>query len=367
MKKLLLLFVLSALLLVSCSKDGVEEKTPEKPLEEKPIVEEIVTEPEIPETPEEPTIDPNMTEISVLTGLLCTPETKALRPIAVMLNNNKASYPQESVSKADIIYECDMEGGVTRLMAIYSQWQDLGNIGSMRSARNYFVDIANSHGAIYVHAGGSPSAYEEIANTHIDNIDGVNMNSIAEIAFWRDNNRIRQCGYEHSMMTSGLKIKDAVNTLKYGTEYSSPNAYSFNSEFAINENGELAEKITLVHSNYITVEFMYDMQSKRYLKRSFGSPHLDGSNEEQLAFENVLVLFVKESVVDDEGRLDIDLTGEGKGYYLSGGKAIDINWSRDKKGDLFNLTYENTELLLNPGKTHITLFNKNYTKNVIIE
>ncbi len=370
MKKILLLFVLLSLLLVSCAKDKTEEKPSSDPKEDLPVSEEITPEPEVtvpPEVPEEPELDPTLTEISLTTGLPCTPETKTSRPIAVMINNNKVSYPQESVSHADIIYECDMEGGVTRLMAIYSQWQLLGNIGSMRSARNYFVDLADSHDAIYVHAGGSPSAYTEIADVGIDNVDGVNMYTLPDKTFWRDKDRIRQCGYEHSMMTSGSKLYSAINSLKYRTEYKSPDTYKFNTEFITPDKGELAEKITLVHSNYITVEFIYDLKASRYLKRSFGAEHMDGSNAEQLSFENVVVLFVSESVVDDEGRLDLDLTGEGKGYYLTGGRVLDIKWSRDRKGDLFHLTLEGEELTLNPGKTHITLFNKNNSKNVIIE
>ena len=286
-----------------------------------------------------------------------------------MINNNKVSYPQESISKADIVYECDMEGGVTRLMALFSDWSELGNVGSMRSARNYFIDLAMSHDAIYVHAGGSPSAYTSIADSGIDNIDGVNMHTIPDDTFWRDKDRIRECGYEHSMLTSGEKLYTAVTKLKYRTEHKSSfsSGYSFKSEFSEPVGGKLAESITLVHSNYITVEFVYDVKASRYLKRSFGASHMDGSNGEQLAFENVVVLFVSEKVVDDEGRLDLDLIGNGKGYYLSGGKVLDIEWSRSLEGTLFTLTESGETLTLNPGKTHITLFNKNNSKNVIIK
>lgn len=370
MKRIFLLLVLLTLLLVSCSKD----KAPEKPLEEKkedlPVSEEVVPDPEITvpdEEEKEPDVDPTLTEISLTTGLPCTPEAYGIRPIAVMINNNKVSYPQESVSKADIIYECDMEGGVTRLMAIYSQWQQLGNIGSMRSARSYFVDLADSHEAIYIHAGGSPSAYTKIKETEVDNIDGVNMNYLPSNTFWRDKDRIRQCGYEHSMMTSGSKLEYAIDFMQYPTAYYDPDSYKFNSEFIIPSQGEPAEKITLEHSDYITVEFTYDPKTSRYLKQSFGSEHMDGSNGVQLAFENVIVLYVSEKVVDDEGRLDLDLTGEGNGYYFTGGKAYHVGWSREREGELFFISLGGKELKLNPGKTHITLFNKNNSKNVIIE
>ena len=372
MKRIILLFLTFMLLfVVSCADDTTAELPKNEENIEAPSNEEPSKEEEEPVIviPEKPEIDPTKTEISLLTGLPCTPEARAARPIAVMINNNKVSYPQESVSMADIVYECDMEGGVTRLMAIFSDWSNLGRVGSMRSARNYFIDLAMSHDAIYVHAGGSPSAYTSIADTGIDNVDGVNMHSIADDTFWRDKDRIRECGYEHSMMTSGEKISSAVKKLKYRTEHKDTtiNGYLFNKEFTDLESDRPAEKITLVHSNYITVEFLYDVESLSYLKRSFGASHVDGSNGEQLSFENVIVLYVSEEVLDDEGRLDLDLIGSGKGYYLSGGKAIDVEWSRAKEGTLFTLTHEGNELYLNPGKTHITLFNKNSSKNVIIK
>ncbi len=375
MKRIFLLFlILTLLLAVSCAKDTPEDIPEVNEEIEAPVEPDLPDEPEIEDEPvvnlpEEPETDPTKTEISLTTGLPCTPETRSARPIAVMINNNKVSYPQESISKADIVYECDMEGGVTRLMALFSDWSELGNVGSMRSARNYFIDLAMSHDAIYVHAGGSPSAYTSIADSGIDNIDGVNMHTIPDDTFWRDKDRIRECGYEHSMLTSGEKLHIAVTKLKYRTEHKSSfsSGYSFKSEFSEPVGGKLAESITLVHSNYITVEFVYDVKASRYLKRSFGASHMDGSNGEQLAFENVVVLFVSEKVVDDEGRLDLDLIGNGKGYYLSGGKVLDIEWSRSLEGTLFTLTESGETLTLNPGKTHITLFNKNNSKNVIIK
>lgn len=366
MKKIIFLLLIT-LFFVSCSDNKSEVVISEEVIEEEtPDIEEVPEPPVV--TPIDPEPDPTKTEISYLTGLPCTPEEKVARPIAVMINNNKVSYPQESVSLADVIYECDMEGGVTRLMALFSSWSDIGNIGSMRSARDYFIDLSVAHDAIYVHAGGSPSAYTAIVETGIDNIDGVNMYTIPEDTFWRDRDRIKQCGYEHSMLTSGEKISTAVSSLKYRIEYSKgfSRAYSFKDEFSVPETDSFAEKLTLVHSDYITVEFMYDVMNKKYLKRSFGAPHVDGSNEEQLAFENVVVLFVSEKVIDSEGRLSIDLTGEGKGYYLTGGKKVDITWQRQSEGTLFSLYADGEQLLFNPGKTHITLFNKNRKDYVII-
>ena len=41
------------------------------------------------------------------------------RPVAVMTENTKVTLPQYGLGQADVIYECPVEGGITRLMAIY--------------------------------------------------------------------------------------------------------------------------------------------------------------------------------------------------------------------------------------------------------
>lgn len=370
MKKYLAILLTALLLccLISCSdKEEAELPKDNIPNDVEEAVVETTDENVQQEVPEEKP-DPNKTEFSLTTGLPCTPEEKLVRPIAVMYNNIEVSLPQNEISKADIVYECDAEGGITRLMAIFSDWKNLGEIGSVRSSRDYFVSLSESHSAIYVHAGGSPSAYEKLINTDVDYVDGVNMNYLPKNTFYRNKDRIKNNGYEHSMMTDGAKLSVAINQLGYKTEndiyYDAP--YSFNTEF-IALNGEKGERVTLEHSSYITVNFEYDSQTNTYLKYSYGEPHIDGANEEQLSFTNVFVLFVKERVLDEQGRLDVDLTSGGSGYYFSGGECIEITWSRSSDNSPFVITSKGEEVKLNPGKTHISLFNRNYKENVIIE
>ena len=79
------------------------------------------------------------------------------RPYAVMINNINVARPlQSGLQDAYIIYEIIVEGGITRYMALFLD-QDTERIGSIRSARHYFLDYALENDAIYVHAcAGSP-------------------------------------------------------------------------------------------------------------------------------------------------------------------------------------------------------------------
>ena len=373
MKKYSVMILLLLVCLISCSeeKEAVSEVNS---VQDEVIIPETETPPptapsvpvEIEETEDTP--KPENAEYSRTTGLPCTPEERERRPIAVMYNNLKLSYPQIGISKADIVYECNAEGGVTRLLAIFSDWEKLSPIGSIRSARDYYVSLSESHGAIFVNAGGSPGAYEKLKGEKVDYIDGVNMYNIPKNTFYRDNDRIKQNGYEHSMMTDGTRLMAAVKKLGYLVTYKD----GFTAPYLFGEEAEAltggsAMTMTLPHSNYITVRFDYDAESGKYLKYSFGESHIDGETSEQLTFDNVIVLFVKETVLDSAGRLKLDLTAGGSGYFMRDGKYIDIKWTRGSNNSPFVLTAEGEEITLKPGKTHITLFNKNRSNKVSIK
>ena len=71
-----------------------------------------------------------------LTGMPISEEWVDRRPVAIMLNNLKAALPQLGQSKADIIYECLAEGGITRMLGVYQSVEGVGTIGSVRSSRH---------------------------------------------------------------------------------------------------------------------------------------------------------------------------------------------------------------------------------------
>lgn len=139
--------LLALLCLTGCGKKGEPASKIEEP---EPIpVEEPAPEPEpIPEPAGPAGINP-------LTGLPMEPEYEQNRPVAVMLNNLKKAQPQLGVSMADIIYEVPAEGGITRMLGVYQTLDGVGNLGSIRSARPYYIELAMGHDALYVHAGGS--------------------------------------------------------------------------------------------------------------------------------------------------------------------------------------------------------------------
>jgi len=120
-----------------------------------------------------------------LDGVYTRPELANLAPVAVMIDNHPDARPQSGIEKAGLVYEAEVEGYYTRLMAVFSDENEVVKIGPVRSARPYFVDWANELNAVYAHCGGSPEALVNIEQKGI-----VDLNEIySGRFFWRATDR----------------------------------------------------------------------------------------------------------------------------------------------------------------------------------
>lgn len=114
---------------------------------------------------------------------------------------------------------------------------------------------------------------------------------------------------------------------------------------------------TMVRINYRkdnTTEYNYDLEEKLYKRSKDGKLHIDEADETPIVAKNIIIQEAKTKVIDNEGRLDIQLVGEGQGKYITNGKIIDIKWvkkSRQDKTIYYNL--EGEEIVFNPGVTWI--------------
>lgn len=295
--------------------------------------------------------------IHPLTGEAVEEEIAQNRPVAVMLNNLKQAMPQLGNSQADIIYEVLAEGGITRMLVVYQSVDGVGLIGSVRSARTYYLELALGHDALYLHAGGSPDAYDKIKAWNVTAFDCVN-GPYEGTLFWRDQNRIKNNGRVHSVVTSGETIQKLLPT--YGVRLEHEEGYAYEMQFADDGTpaaGEAAEKITVPFSSYKTGVFEYDAEAGKYLVGEYGSAYVDGNSGAQVAVTNVLVLKTKCSAIsgDDAGRITVDLT-EGDGWFACGGRIIPIRWSKDGvNGQLVYETSAGEPVTLGVGTSYVSI------------
>ncbi len=299
--------------------------------------------------------------ISYLSGLWVPNEIGTKRPYAFQFNNFKTVSNQWGIGQADIVYECIVEGGITRLLGIGENYSG-DKIGSTRSARHYFVSIADEYDAIYIHFGSTKYARSKIKELGTDNLDG-NAGSGAGV-FYRD----KSIKAPHNAFASVDRILKGIEKKKYDTEY--PKDYEPHFKFYKEDTDlsadTIASKVTVDFSSYIEAGFEYKQEDKLYYRSQFGKAHVDSLTGEQLAFKNIIVQFVKEWNIDKKGYQTMDIeNSKGSGYYITNGKAVPITWKK-KEADSWMRYYNEAgeELVINPGKTYITLFPNNRTKDV---
>ena len=275
------------------------------------------------------------------------------RPYAVMINNINVARPlQSGLQDAYIIYEIIVEGGITRYMALFLD-QDTERIGSIRSARHYFLDYALENDAIYVHHGQSPQAQSDFSRLDVDRIVVDNSKT-----GWRDNTL--NVATEHRLFTSIEKLNSGLGNIRTERDNDLLLNYSIDELDLSSYVGAIpANNVTIKYSGYITNTYEYDSESGVYKRFVNGEEHTDYVTKEQYTFKNIITYQVDNYTLNDgenKGRQDIENIGEGTGYYISGGYAVPITWEKSSRASQTKYYLESgEELVVNDGNTFIQI------------
>ena len=318
---------------------------------------------------------------SYLTGEWKDADVVQRRSMAVMIPNNYlkvpgtsaySTVPQHGISQASIIYEAPVEGRITRLMAIFEDYDGLDKIGPIRSSRDYYVYEAMAYDSIYCNWGLAVPYVSPIINTdRIDNIsvklEGIDVG--ADEAYGRGLNDGYATEFTSSMNIAGYE--KAVARLKYDTTYKEHGR--FEQAFTFADEGYIAAyetypDATVVypggtegnkggyggHTGDSAIRFEYNEEDHLYYRYQYGLPHIDVDNEEQLAVTNIVFKVCHGEVRDDHDYLSFGVHGTGKAYVFTNGKVIEGTWERksDYAANIFKDKNGN-EIVFNQGKTWI--------------
>ena len=307
------------------------------------------------DAPEKPKKKISTGSTNVLTGKQdISKKAKGKRPVAIMVNNINESLPQYGLYKADMLFECPVEGGITRLMALYGDYTKVPKVMSVRSCRYYFALFANSFDAIYLHWGiDEKIAHNMLDKLKIDHIDG----KINETLFKRDAQRLATYDMEHSGYCDGKLIPSQVKKAGIRTKIKSgvgSTAFNFfSSPTAVSKT-----KCKSVHIDFsfaYSSDFNYNSKTRTYKKLRNGQKHIDASNNKQLEYTNVVALETKSVNVVDQvsGLLTLDWKG-GNGYVFSNGTVRKIKWKKSSELGKIKLYDEKGNIVkLNKGKTYV--------------
>ena len=354
---LLAVLLALALCLAACGGDAAEPVTGDAdapPMQEEPVV---------PAEPE-PIYNP-------LTGRYDLDADRAgKRPFAVSINNNEFAWPQYGTSAADIIYEIETEGGITRMMCLFSDPDKAPTIGSIRSLRDQFVKAIMQLDPVIVHIGASDRTTEYIGARGITTMNGYYNESFIYI-----HDRIESYASEHckftdsALLQKGFEYFDSLDRAWAPTVGSAFPFAAEGTEVVPAEGTANRVQYDFSYDGYYDGDFRYDAASGLYAKYQRGEAQIDANNNEQLQFENVLLLFGSFWYTDTDPSLTVfEYTYGGTGFYFSKGGYETFTWEKESYDTDFTFTKaDGTPLVMNPGRTHVGIVGNHLTGRLVIE
>ena len=279
------------------------------------------------------------------------------RPYAVMINNNKAVWGyQAGLQDAYITYEMIVEGGITRMMALFRD-KDTARIASVRSSRHYYLDYVMENDAIYAHIGWSPQAQSDISSYDIDVINANNSSAFT----W--DSALRNIAREHRAYTSMAKLKEVAAKKGYRTTTDEDLLLKYQAEpldLASYEGAVPANTVRIPYSSSHLTSYGYDAENKVYKRYQNNTEHKDYVTGLQYTAKNIITYKVHNYRLNDGysgGRQGLNNVGSGEGYYISEGYAIPITWEKHSRSSktIYKVKATGEELVVNDGNTFIQI------------
>lgn len=371
MKRMIIILLSAFLLFTACSKpvenkvdektedaevvDKAEEERKQKEAEEKKkkeeeerlAAEEAKKLEELKNAPKSP-----------LSGLPVDKEVLKNRVVGVMIDNHVKARPQSGLSKAETVYEYEVESNITRYMALFLA-NEVESIGPIRSLRPYFINSLLEYDGIITRYGGSDEADYDVYDLGIDEIDGM---KVGGSYIWRDGSKGKVA--PHNAYSSTSAIRQAAENMGFHSG-EAKGVFEFNLEDTVPK-GEPATRIFLNFSSSGSVEFKYDEGSKTYNRFVAGTQHVDELDGTEIKAKNIVIQLVEMGYYPNGVHRTVGNIGSGKGYYISDGIVTEINWSKtDRQSKTEYTDSEGNPIKLNPGQTWVEMFN--VAKELVIE
>lgn len=294
--------------------------------------------------------------VSPFTGLLVdNPELLERMPAAVKISNSPIARPQSGLSKADVVVEHLAEGGITRFTAIFHS-QDAERIGSVRSARLIDLEIPVLFDAFLVYSGAHGEVNRQIEDSDFG--DRTLSDDRDDPGFYRL--EIAGRAYEHTLFTDSDLLQEVAADKGWTTP---PRYRGWQWSEQPPRLAQRARSITIPYSaEYSDVTYRYDPASSAYLRSTLGEAQMDELSDEQLAADNVAVLYVNHVptlIVEDllgSTSVQIQLWGEGRMQLFRDGTLQEGKWLRPRREDPLLFVDEAMQPLeLKPGNVWIQI------------
>ncbi|MBI4158229.1 MAG: DUF3048 domain-containing protein [Candidatus Yanofskybacteria bacterium] len=278
-----------------------------------------------------------------LTGLIC--DNYAKRPIAVMMASDPIARPLSGIGQADIVIEMPVTpNGITRMMAVF-QCEEPEEIGSVRSAREDFLPLAASFGALYAHWGGEREALDKLNNGILDNIDAMKYEGTV---FYRKNSVPRP----HNGFTTIELLEDKAKDLTYDLNDTFL-GYLRTEEKPERNLNNIVEKISIDYEAPYNIEWTYDRSSNTYSRTRGGESEIDRSISDQVKASIIVIIHTTSRVLNRD-YITVNTVGEGEAGFYQNGVRVGGKW-KNLANDLKFYDTNNQEMKFVPGKMWIEI------------
>lgn len=359
MKRMIAWILVLTLLMSGCAgkknyvEDNVANTAPEAMAEETVAGENIQE--TVEETQEETTVptEPEVFRNPLNGEVLDAPFTG--RIFANTVSNLQDNMPHVGINHADVVMEMYVNmSNVVRCLALFSDIESVDAIGSTRSTRPIFNDIAQHYDLILTHAGGSDTALRDAADRGIANYNIDSWVVAKEGTSYRDT--VYKRSYENSLFGVGSGIKAYAEAQGVPMELEKDYGFRF-TENGTPAEGEAADRIalTMVYGQAKKdTQMVYNAEMGKYIWNQYGKEMRDQITDELEGFTNVIIM---QAMISHNGIYhSADFVAGGTGYYANGGKLIPIVWACDDEDSAFRFMTNNAEPLeMGVGNTYIAI------------
>ena len=273
--------------------------------------------------------------------------------LVVKIDDTNAAHPQIGVESADVVYVEQVEGGLTRLAAIYtSKLPPL--IGPIRSARISDIELLAQFGRVgFAYSGAQSKMRPVIAAANLENLSAErNPPSI----YGKDPDRP---GPVDMILKPDLLLERANANPKIRIETATASVFPFGDA----PKGETNTAVAKVKWPSAKYELRWDSTNEKWLIYFNEKPNMAANGEHLYADTAIIqIVSITPSIYGDKfGEITpfSKTTGSGKAVMLRDGFSYQISWQRNLETDV--TTWKSADggvANFKPGRTWIFLTDK---------
>jgi hypothetical protein len=266
------------------------------------------------------------------------------------------SRPQTGLDQADVVYEEEVEGGITRFVAIFNSTAP-DTIGPVRSVRLQDPDIVWPIGGIFAYSGGAADPVAAINATPVHAVDNTAAVANGANAMERDAPGQPKRAAPHNLYGHG----PALFALG-GDPKPPPPLFTYAKPGTPNAGTNAGDPVASMRIGFIgdyDASYTWDAASNTWKRFQHGEPHLVVGGD-QIAPTNVVVQFTQY-----DGESNAQTVGEGDAWIFTDGRVYKGRWVRPDRTQPARYTdLAGAPIALRPGRTWVELLPMTYPVDI---